>query len=54
VIQKTAILRLCPSRQQAAPLRRWTGGLRFDWNAMPAWCNEQRTATGKWPNKSAI
>jgi putative transposase len=54
VIHKAAILRLYPNRQQAASLRRWSGGLRFVWNATLAWCNEQRTLTGKWPNKSAI
>jgi putative transposase len=54
VIHKAAILRLYPNREQGASLRRWTGGLRFVWNATLAWCNEQRTVTGMWPNKSAI
>jgi Helix-turn-helix domain len=54
VIHKAAILRLYRNRQQATSLRRWTGGLRFVWNATLAWCNDQRTVSGKWPNKSGI
>jgi hypothetical protein len=54
VIHKTAILRLYLNRQQATSLRRWTGGLRFVWSATLAWCKDQRTVSGKWPNKSGI
>ena len=54
LINRAAVIRLYPNREQAAALRRWQGGLRFVWNNTWAWCKEQRETAGKWPNKAAI
>lgn len=54
LINRAAVIRLYPNREQAAALRRWQGGLRRVWNDAWAWCREQREITGKWPNKAGI
>lgn len=54
LINRAAVIRLYPNREQAAALRRWQGGLRFVWNNTWAWCKTQRETAGKWPNKAAI
>ena len=40
LINRAAVIRLYPNREQAAALRRWQGGLRFVWNNAWAWCKE--------------
>lgn len=54
IINRAAIVRLYPNREQAAVLRRWQGGLRFVWNETLNWCKTQREKSGKWPNRAAI
>lgn len=54
LINRAAVIRLYPNREQAAALRRWQGGLRFVWNTTWAWCKQQRETSGKWPSKAAI
>lgn len=54
LINRAAVIRLYPNREQAAALRRWQGGLRRLWNDTWAWCKQQRETAGKWPNKAGI
>lgn len=54
LINRAAVIRLYPNREQAGALRRWQGGIRKVCNETLDWCFKQREAGGKWPNQRAI
>jgi putative transposase len=53
-ITRAAILRLYPTREQAASLRRWQGGLRYVWNSALDCVFTSRDINGRWPTKAEI
>ena len=53
-INRAAILRLYPNREQAASLRRWQGGLRYVWNNALDCIFTARSINGRWPTKAEI
>jgi putative transposase len=53
-ISRAVVVRLYPTRVQAAMLRRWQGALRYVWNNTWAWCQGERESVGHWPSQASI